>query len=253
MFNCVVSLFIDLTKSYDQIWIIGDEFLMKASGHLTKERLEISTDQFYIRMNYNVKVYAATSLDVIKNPLGKICNQLVKAVNEIYLLPKIILVVTEDNIINHIGNTENGMVSETYGCISHWLVAEFNKIIDAKKEFLPHKAIRLTYPQFVWMAPAQHCDLQGNNLCYKMGMSMKKSLDIMPNHMLLFLKKVWDFNDTYSIRHGHFMAEGYLKYWKLTDSAIEFWNRHLAPGAAKKKQHNAHGKPLHSSTYHHRG
>ena len=59
--------------------------------------------------------------------------------------------------------------------------------------------------------------------------------------MTMKLVKFWDFGARSYYRDGHFTTEGIETYWKSIDSAIEFWQRNLAPGGStylKRKPEN---------------
>ena len=102
--------------------------------------------------NYAVNWFASTNLDLNCNTLGRIRNQFVKAIAENILLPKLVVVITDADIIDAVQYRDYG-VSDIYGRLIHWLSAELNKITKIHKDRLPVKAVRCNYPSFVWISP----------------------------------------------------------------------------------------------------
>ena len=46
---------------------------------------------------------------------------------------------------------------------------------------------------------------------------------------MLKLRKIWNEEDSSLVKEGRYMESGFQKYWNSLDSAIQFWNQHLAP------------------------
>ena len=111
----------------------------------------------------------------------------------------------------------------------HWLASEFDKIVSVHKENMPNKAIRSEYPSFLWLAPPQHKNFHDNHLRSKMTRSIKSALIQQKSHMMLTLKKIWDYENGSLHFHNKFTSIGFETFWQSADSAIQFWDRHLAP------------------------
>ena len=112
------------------IWLIGVEFLTKAMGHLNNKRPnQFEKPIFYMKNNYEVKHFAANSLDLNRSVVGRYRNQLIKAITDEKLLPKLIVVIQDNDIIEAVRAEQKGSeVSEIYGRLIHWLSAEFDKL-----------------------------------------------------------------------------------------------------------------------------
>ena len=98
------------------------------------------TSKLYMKENYEIKWFASNSLDLNRSPLGRIRNQFVKAIMDEILLLRLVLIITDADIINSVLYKDYG-VSDTYGRIVHWLAAEFNKVVEIHKDHLPKRAV----------------------------------------------------------------------------------------------------------------
>ena len=150
-------------KAYEYIWFWGDEFLTKVKGFLKnqKDSSNYPVGKLFVRENYDLKVFVGLSLYHTRSPLGSMRNQLVKAISQETLLPKLIVVIPDVDLINLISYHGYG-ISDVYGRIVHWLAAEYNKIVECHKDNLQNKSLKEDYPQFVWFPNLQkvsklHC------------------------------------------------------------------------------------------------
>ena len=141
------SLFAEPVQGYKYVWIIGDEHLTQAAGHLMEKR-EKSVSLFMER-NYNIKLYMKNSLSLERSTVARLCSPLMEAIHENSKFPKLIIVSIYMDLIKDIDAT----VSYVFGALLHWLVTEFDKLVEIQKDRLPFKARKLEYPTFLWMSP----------------------------------------------------------------------------------------------------
>ena len=173
-------------------------------------------------------------------------NQFISAIKEHTLLPKLVVLIMDDDLICTFKYADYG-VSEAFGHIIHSLAAEFNKIVESYKDKLPLKALRKEYPKFIWIAPPLNCSFDNNILRNKLTKSIKSTLEIQQHQMMLKIVICWEYDNSSLYRNGFFTADGFHKYWQSIDSAIEFWARNLAPAAQKGK--SKQGKKLKSEVH----
>ena len=81
------------------------------------------------------------------NILSRLRNSLVRAINAQILLPKFILVILDDDIMDAIDHYKTG-ISYGIGWILEWLINEFHKLVSSHKERLPTKSQKYKYPTF---------------------------------------------------------------------------------------------------------
>ena len=169
------------------MWVFGDEFLTKAHRHVRNTEMMRKS---FTPSKYEVKYFTTNKLDLNPSVIGRMRNRLAKAMMDEILLPKLIVFIIDDDWITDVEFKGFG-VSEIYGKMIHWLVTESNKLVEIHKENLPEKAIRETFPSFLWMAPPQNARFTNNALRGKFTKSLKTLLDLQERHMMLKLKKVW--------------------------------------------------------------
>ena len=138
----------------EHLWVIGDRFCFDTvSTHL----VTLPEEESYIKRNFDVGIFASsffTSND--SNVLSRIFNQLNRAMVINKNLPKLILVVLEDDVINalmHRHEKAKCSAEPKYKKEVSWLVRSFMRAIDIFKDFLPIRARKEAYPHVLWVVP----------------------------------------------------------------------------------------------------
>ena len=89
-----------------------------------------------------------------RSVLGRLVNNLLKALNEHTILPRLITVVMDDDVIREIKPVESrGGTSEQIEILLNWLIREFEQSIESYKDVIPNKAKRSHIPHVLWMCP----------------------------------------------------------------------------------------------------
>ena len=222
-------------RGAEQLWLLGDEFLTKAYGHFNGVANE-EAGIYFTKDHYEVKMFAGNNLDPeITTPLARIRSEFIKAVEEHILLPKVVVIILDNDLIKHADRNS----SYVYSTLIHWLASEFNKIVEVQKDRLPIKAKKLDGPTFIWIAPPQNINFVDNDERVKMEKSMRKMINIQNNHMLLRMVNIWEPNNRNLYWKGKFTEVGFEKLWYSIDSAIQFWEQHLAPKGKLRKYDEA--------------
>ena len=143
------------------------------------------------------------------------------------LLPMIILIVMDRDIINIVRQEE---VSYIYGTYLDWLAREMERAIDSHLDRLPLKAKREGYPKFIWMAAPQNINFKDNAKRAKFNKNLQNVVSYHSGMVMMRPVKECNFNDTnLFIGEAHrFTSEGLARYWSSIDSAIEHWVTFLA-------------------------
>ena len=188
----------------------------------------------YISTQYDVKVFASKSSNMMRSSLGRFCNVLANAMNDHDKLPKYIIVVVEDDILRCVNFVKPG-VSEVYGRDLQWLANEYHEIIAARKENLPKKARRFHYPQIFWMALTQHHNIPNNMLRHKFNQCLGTVVSLHKEMKMLRIRRHWSYNDFGVALNGNIVEAGKIRYWSGVDEAIEFWE------TGKKQHSDVHG------------
>ena len=130
----------DKVRAYDKVWFIGDEFM---DTSFQKHFLDICNEDGkanYMTAHYDVTGFSkSTIFRGFGNAVSKIRNQLVKAINEQILLPKAILIVADDDILDALDHYQAG-ITVGIGKIVKYLANQLHWIVTAHKEKLPTRS-----------------------------------------------------------------------------------------------------------------
>ena len=95
------------------------------------------------------------------NPISRIHNALAKTMMDSASIPKMIVVILEDDLINYINYDDYG-VTALYGRILDTLSRDLSAAVNKFREFLPQRAKKDAWPQFVWILPSTHNNYERN-------------------------------------------------------------------------------------------
>ena len=106
--------------------------------------LNIPEEESYINRNFQIGNYASNLLaSNDPNILSRLRNQLVKGYRINKILPKLIVVILEDDVIQAIGHKHSRAkctATPKYKKEVNWLLREFHRSIAVMKEYLPIRA-----------------------------------------------------------------------------------------------------------------
>ena len=249
------------------LWIIGDRFLLDVHSSLSKLKSDAVIEKRpipYIYDYYNVKLYTANPLSEIRNTMTRLVNSLTKALNDATMLPRIILIIPDDNILRHIKDLTD--IKPVCVGVINWIMNEMDKVIQSKKDQLKQRkagAIAAGEPKMIWVAMINRM-----NICSKL-LSVRSEFNkaieaCMANrsgHYFLDvaskIEELGYFNQEHKLNE-----DGKTRLWKEIDYMIEkfdFQKISLRPASreellcrdvAKEEQHQAKfhqntGRPFH--------
>ena len=84
-------------KGYDLIWVIGDEFVQMTFDQTVKQD---ELTRYYMKENYNLIEFSSCRLN--GDILGRLVNNLIRAINQEILLPKFIMAVIDNDLTKNI-------------------------------------------------------------------------------------------------------------------------------------------------------
>ena len=163
--------------------------------------------------------------------MARLRNKLASALNSEKQLPKAIVVVLDNNLIKYANYPHFGM-SLLFSRLMHYIFSEFNKLIQARKDYLPKKSIRADFPHVLWIVPPFHSGFSDNSQLAKFGKALDTTAVLYPNMWALKLKKIWSPEDTslYLQESARFTATGLMSYWMAVDRTVKFWDTALVTG-----------------------
>ena len=200
----------------------------------------------YTNQFYGVTTFATNKFNS-NNPslISRMHNQLVRAINEEILLPKIIVVVPDEDILSLVQCNKEDF---TYNCssITDWLMKQYTRIMLEYRNTLPLRSKQLTATQVVWIEAPYHVSFRNNELRKLFNQSLS---DVARYHecMSVFqLKKIWDQEDSnfYMGDADRFTAEGLHAYWAAVDKTIKFCDTTVMKRLCKAELKNSKDKTI---------
>ena len=98
-----------------------------------------------------------------QNILSRIPNTFATALNKNKILPKYVVVVLDNDLVNAL-QYENYGITSMIGSWFEWLAKEIDEMITTTKGQLPIKAKRDGFPVVFWVAPPHHKLFSGPGL-----------------------------------------------------------------------------------------
>ena len=156
-----------------------------------------------------------------KNILIRMQNALITAMETQVKLPKYIVVVLNDDLIEFARFTGQG-VSGIYGKYLTTLAASLKKLILERKTQLPIKAKRENYPLMYWVQAPVHRHLKHLQMRTKFNLCLESVIKNMQEMRTIKLKEVWKYNDSKLVCGGELSVEGLSCFWRAIDASVRF-------------------------------
>ena len=140
---------------YKKIWFIGDDFGHKTFSEFFFER-EPSDYCGYARENFEVSGFMGDSFKSLDtNLISRMRGTFLKAIKDKVLLPKMVVLVPDDDIINYLKG-RGSATSYSMGKVLHWIMSEFARLVAGHKDQLQKRARKTNYPHFIWIQAPLH-------------------------------------------------------------------------------------------------
>ena len=169
---------------------MGDGFVHRTSDqHLVHPTYTTEGNKFFMKENFALKVYA-TDRYSSNNPslLSRLRNQLINAINENVLLPKIILVVLDRDVINIVKTDDFGL-SLIFGTVLDWLARKYTRQVESQKSRLLSRSVKQDYPKFIWMAAPLNINFNDNKQRDKFNKALINVVNFHPDMTVMRLVK----------------------------------------------------------------
>ena len=202
----------------------------------------------YLHQYYNVQALHDTSPFSRKNVLAKILNALIKKMNEMKkedLLPRMIIIVPDGDIIHLINHYEYG-VSTIIGRCLDWLINQIDRAIRAKKSALRIKrpgSVSPFEPKIVWIKMLCHPGRNPIlNLREKFNNIMEQCLNenragyIMEPSQEILQRNLFD-------RGNNITHDGRVIYWRHVNKILKDFDLQdlpLEPNPTAQEGHRRH-------------
>ena len=171
------------------------------------------------------------------NTVSRFRNAIAKAVREQKILPKILVIVPDDDLIKFM--LRNGIsTSKPMERILCWLMSQIDRILSTHKEFLPIKSKRPKEPMIIWVAPPYNVNFHDNILRQAFCKALERCAVSHDGTHTLQLKKIWNENETtlFLREDKKYTSRGYKTYWYTVDKAIKYANTLLLKKEERKRK-----------------
>ena len=214
-------------KVLNDLWIIGNSFMHKNyfAYPSLKDEVKLSRQPLpYAFEYYNVSAYYATPDALIKDVLARFYNALVSALNGSLKLPRILLVVPNEDRIKFVNFSLSGTCFVFSGVIS-WIVTNMNRAIEGKCDFLLRHhagAVLVNESKVIWVKPfkcAYHSADQ-RVLINKFNMMLEEVLADHENSFIIEVDAALH-SESFFTGHNSLNSHGQKAFWSEVDKMIE--------------------------------
>ena len=217
------SVFSEKVPAYEKLWFIADEFGYQSYEDHFRKRSH-KPYSVYIKENFDVTAFINGKFKS-KDPsvVSRLRNALVTAVTKQPVLPKLVVIVPDDDMIKFLNIYAAG-ISKSLGKIVDYIMLEHDKIIESFKEYLDDRSKKAEYPHFLWILAPLHQNFANNEERKKFNRCVERMTAFHGNTSALYLKKVWDSNDTnlFVKESRRFTSVGYARYWEAIDKTVRY-------------------------------
>ena len=150
--------------------------------------------------------------------------------------PKMIVVVTDDDVINCLKNISTDLPKAFNRLVNH-VMLEHERSISSFKEHLMPKSKKDGYPHILWILAPMHQNFLNNSERFKYNKAIESMCKLHSNVSCLELKKIWDPKDDglYVSDQKRFTTEGFKKYWEAIDRTIRYCDSVILKKRDQKK------------------
>ena len=166
--------------------------------------------------------------------LSRIANSYAATLNKKDKLPKIVLIVLDDDIIQEFMDVKLG-VSSAFGIWLEWLVGTISQMTHDRKEQLPDKAVKTDYPVIFWTAVPHHRNFENAALRTKFNISLNTNVRPFQQMRVIKMKEIWDYNNTIIVSRNRITPEGEIVYWKSVSTSVQYNMEKMFPAYRRQQ------------------
>ena len=210
----------------DALWILGDNFVAKSFwAHYKKYVLSQKDGEQYIKEFYEYSPVCNSRFASSQvNMLARLQNALATGLNGCKgTLPKYILVILDDDLINFLDCKEDEGIATLLGSWVEWLADQFDLLIQKRLEQLPVKT-RKVVPFFYWVATPTHSFFSKprNQLRIKFNLGLEAVIRAKENMRVIKLKTGWNSKDSNLVVNDRITELGMTTYWSAIDASFKY-------------------------------
>ena len=210
-------------------WIIGDLFVSEIYHELpaqNQENRSANAKQLYIYRNYNVKCFSTHLLAPPKaNPVARLVNALVNAVNENRYLPRLIVIIPDRDIVKQVQDVDVGVFTVLEHLIK-WTIVMMNRGINTHRDDLTkfsEGAVTYAEPKWLWVKMLDRVSVIDKALAMrgKFNRALENMLVGRHSHYLIDLNKNMSDPAYYSSHLKTLNGDGKARFWLELDKVLK--------------------------------
>ena len=205
------------------MWVFGDNFGFNTYEKYYHQR-SMEKYPYYAKERYDVSGFFNNSINSKdRSVLGRMRNLLTSALSDRPLLPKLIILVPDDDLIRVI-KAKSTYLEDTFTRVLRWLMKEYECIVLTHKEFMPVKSKRENVPFFIWIEAPFHTNFNDNERRRMFNNVLQEVAKSFDKVAVLSMKKIWEPEDPnlYLAESSRFTAAGLITYWEAVDRTIQY-------------------------------
>ena len=231
-------------RGYERCWFFGDDFCSKSFEQYFQQRKCVDYNG-YTKAHFDTSGFynnfTSDNPSVISRFASLMSNSMLKKIEKsIFPLPKIVVIVPDDDILKTFGEE---ILADTTGfqqpcCkIINFIMTEFDRSIASFRENLPAKCIRNQgYPYFLWIHAPLHDNFTNNSARFLFNKALDDMVKVHSSTYSLELKKIWDRSgENLYLKSGRFSVSGYKSYWEAVDKTVRYFDSVMIKKFEKKQ------------------
>ena len=232
-----------MVTAYNRCWVFGDKFCSRSYEKYFKARTATDYNS-YIKTHFDVSGYFGSGF-INDNPslISRMCNLMVsvmscrQANNKILPLPKIIVMVMDDDLLCLFKDVQDGVTAQPMSRILNHIMTEHECSIAVFKEFLPAKSVMDGYPHILWIQAPLHDKFANNGDRIIFNRCLEETIKLHGGVSCLALKKVWNPQNVnlFVESCNRFTNDGFHDYWEAVDHTVRFCDSILLKKLEKAK------------------
>ena len=221
-----VSLSPDNLRAVKDVWILGDQFLREIYSALPAMHRE-STITRHDMVNccnfYNVDGLFYYNTQSVTSSFTRIVNSLIITLNKLNTLPRMVMIVPDKDLINHINFSSSG-TTQIVGIVMDWLIRQIERIIYQRKAEMHDKkmgSVVTGEPKIIWVKALEECH---SSVVVENVQKFNKVLESMlsTRRDTYFLDPSQHVDNTMFMKSSDsLVSSGKIHYWKSVDEQIK--------------------------------
>ena len=213
------SVIAENIEGLDELWFLGDNFVARCYHQFFRNAPETGK---YIKERFEVSAYCNSHF--ISNELNiviRLKNALMMAIEKKVKLPKYIVVVLENDILEYTRYNGPG-ISGILGRYTEGITSSIQNIVHIQNDQLPLKTKRIGYPMIYWVSAVHHKAFKNGPLCTKFNHCLEAAVRLYDNMRVIKIKEVWNFENISLVNNNEMTPSGLSAYWKAVDASMHF-------------------------------